>query len=184
LTRVLDVSATRPGGPDCSLYFSDGHLDPCGLHFRRHRRPRQARRDQQGICGIPKISIPAGLCGFAAESLRGALSRNAASAPTRIALWSTPDAAEEWQPRDERGSHAKRANGTAVPDDITFRLFSTNFDGYTFGGAGGWALQIVVTRLNLHWSIARRQSKANTASCTCLMDDFAEPDCSHVCSVG
>jgi len=53
-----------------------------------------------------------------------------------------------------------RTNGTAVPDGITFRPFSTNFDRYSFWGAGGWALQIVVTRLNLHWPIARRQSNA------------------------
>ena len=39
-------------------------------------------------------------------------------------------------------------NGTAVPECITFRPFSTNFDSYRFGGAGGWALQRVVTRLN------------------------------------
>ena len=73
-----------------------------------------------------------------------------------------------------------RTNGTAVPDGITFRPFSTNFDGYSFWGAGGWALQIVVTRLNLHWPIARRQSNANTASCICLVDDFAGPNCSHI----
>ena len=53
-----------------------------------------------------------------------------------------------------------RANGTAVPDGITFRPFSTNFDGYSFWGAGGRAFQIVVTRLNLHWPMARRQSNA------------------------
>ena len=29
-------------------------------------------------------------------------------------------------------------------DGITFRPFPTNFDGYRFGCAGGWALQIVV----------------------------------------
>jgi hypothetical protein len=53
-------------------------------------------------------------------------------------------------------------NGTAVLDGITFRLFPTNFDGYRFGCAGGWALQIVVTRFNLHWQpMARRQSNAN-----------------------
>jgi hypothetical protein len=39
-------------------------------------------------------------------------------------------------------------NGTAVPEGITIRPFSTNFHGYRFGGAGGWALQRVVTRLN------------------------------------
>jgi hypothetical protein len=33
-----------------------------------------------------------------------------------------------------------RANGTAVPDGITFRPFSINFNGYSLGGAGGWAL--------------------------------------------
>ncbi len=27
-----------------------------------------------------------------------------------------------------------RLNGTAVPEDITFRPFSTNFAGYSFGG--------------------------------------------------
>ena len=42
-----------------------------------------------------------------------------------------------------------RVNGTAVPNAITFRPFSTNFDGYRFGGAGGWALQRVVTRLKI-----------------------------------
>ena len=56
-----------------------------------------------------------------------------------------------------------RTNGTAVPDGITFRPFLTNFDGYSFWGAGSWALQIVVTRLNLHWPIARRQSNADIA---------------------
>jgi hypothetical protein len=35
-----------------------------------------------------------------------------------------------------------RRNGTAVPDGITFRPFSTNFDGYRFGGAVGRALHI------------------------------------------
>src|SRR5580765_6245758 len=35
-----------------------------------------------------------------------------------------------------------RTNGTAVPDGITFRPFLTNFDGYSFWGAGSWALQI------------------------------------------
>ena len=40
-----------------------------------------------------------------------------------------------------------RGNGTAVPNGITFRPFSTNLDGYKFGRAGGWALQRVVTRL-------------------------------------
>jgi hypothetical protein len=34
----------------------------------------------------------------------------------------------------------RAGNGTAVPDGITFRPFSINFDGYSFGGAGGWAL--------------------------------------------
>ena len=60
-----------------------------------------------------------------------------------------------------------RVNGTAVPDGITFRPFSPNFDGYKFGRAGGWALQSVVTRLNLHWPTARRQSNANIALTCC-----------------
>jgi len=46
-------------------------------------------------------------------------------------------------------------NGTAVLDGITFRPFSTNFDGYSFGGAGGWALQRAVTKLKVHWSMLR-----------------------------
>jgi hypothetical protein len=44
-------------------------------------------------------------------------------------------------------------NGTAVPEGITFRSFSTNFHGYKFGRAGGWALQRVVTRLKNHGSM-------------------------------
>jgi hypothetical protein len=45
-----------------------------------------------------------------------------------------------------------RVNGTAVPNGITFRPFSTNLDSYKFGRAGGWALQRVVTRLMDHGS--------------------------------
>ena len=44
-------------------------------------------------------------------------------------------------------------NGTAVPEGITFRPFSTNLHGYKFGRAGGWALQRVVTRLKNHGSM-------------------------------
>jgi hypothetical protein len=40
-------------------------------------------------------------------------------------------------------------NGTAVPDNVTLRPFSTTFDGYKFGRAGGWAFQRVVTRLKI-----------------------------------
>jgi hypothetical protein len=47
----------------------------------------------------------------------------------------------------------ERVNGTAVPKGITFRPFSTNFDGYKFGRAGGKALQRVVTRLKDHGSM-------------------------------
>ena len=50
-------------------------------------------------------------------------------------------------------------DGTAVPEGITFRPFSTNFHGYTFGGAGGRALQRVVTRLKITGLCLRRQSK-------------------------
>jgi len=49
-------------------------------------------------------------------------------------------------------------NGTAVPEGITTRPFSTNFHGYRFGGAGGWALQRVVTRLKITGLCPRRQS--------------------------
>jgi hypothetical protein len=31
-------------------------------------------------------------------------------------------------------------NGTAVPEGFTIGPFSITFDGYSFGGAGGWAL--------------------------------------------
>jgi hypothetical protein len=31
-------------------------------------------------------------------------------------------------------------SGTAVQEGITFGPYSINFDGYRFGGAGGWAL--------------------------------------------
>jgi hypothetical protein len=60
--------------------------------------------------------------------------------------------------QEQSGQWHRRANG------ITFRPFSTTLDGYRFEGAGGWALQIVVTRLNLHWPTARRQSNATPVS--------------------
>ena len=43
-------------------------------------------------------------------------------------------------------------NGTAVQQGITLGPYSINFDGYSFEGAGGWALQRAVTRLKVHWS--------------------------------
>jgi len=43
--------------------------------------------------------------------------------------------------RAERGMAPRSGgNSTAAPDGITFRPVSINFDGYSFGGAGGWAL--------------------------------------------
>jgi len=41
----------------------------------------------------------------------------------------------------------QRWNGTGVPDGVTFRPFSISFDGCTFWGAGGRALQRAVTSL-------------------------------------
>ena len=44
--------------------------------------------------------------------------------------------------RTERGMAPRcGGNSTAAPDGITFRPVSINFDGYSFGGAGGWALK-------------------------------------------
>ena len=57
-------------------------------------------------------------------------------------------------------------NGTAVQQGITSGPYSINFDGYSFGGAGGWALQRAVTRLKVHGLRLRRQSNAISLRCT------------------
>ena len=55
-------------------------------------------------------------------------------------------------------------NGTAVQQGITLGPYSINFDGYSFGGAGGWAFWRAVTRLEVHWSTPPPQSNANIAT--------------------
>jgi len=48
--------------------------------------------------------------------------------------------------------------------------YSLNFDGYGFGGAGGWALQRAVTRLKVHWSTPSPPVNANIAHAAPAVD--------------
>ncbi len=71
-------------------------------------------------------------------------------------------------------------NGTAVPEGITYRPFSTNCDRCKFGGAGGRALQRVVTRLKNHGStpsppVQREICKLHLLSQKSRMETLLEP---------